>query len=52
MFAKKTSAVVKARIGMKGVKVTALPTCYCANLKKKRKKRYKNGEGRGARCAP
>lgn len=32
MFAKKASVVVKARIGMKEVKVTVLPTWYCANL--------------------
>jgi hypothetical protein len=36
MFANKTSAVVKARIGMKEVKATALPTCYCANLEEKK----------------
>jgi len=36
MFAKKTCAVVKARIGMEEVAVTALPTRYCANVQNKR----------------
>jgi len=36
MFAKKTCAVVKARIGTEEVAVTALPTRYCANLHTKK----------------
>jgi len=44
MFAKKTCAVVKARIGMEEVKVTALPTRCCANLQTKRRCKNKGAE--------
>jgi len=46
---KKTCAVVKARIGMEEVEVTAFPTRYCANLQNKKTLQEQE---LGARCCP